>query len=164
MILHAPLWRDYVPLTINQIVKSMMPKINNTTTTLQCPPPSSRSCVVKRHLDDGSLTRKYLTLSFKFLTGQLNRTIVLGWREHMATKNPWPWELHKQCYVSFSHMCQIKWGFWDVGFAFAKIGDKCYQNEIYWPFHRLKTNGYEGSFSVTDLRECSICPRHQLAA
>ena len=57
-------------MTINQVVVSMTLRIKNNN--------NSRSCDVKRPLDDESLVRKYLTLSLKFLAGQRNQTIFLG--------------------------------------------------------------------------------------
>jgi hypothetical protein len=32
--------------------------------------------------DDESLAQKYLTLNLKLLIGQLNQTIIVGWREY----------------------------------------------------------------------------------
>ena len=66
-------------MTIDRVVVSMTPKIEKTTT-----PKLPRSCSVERLFDDESLVQKYLTLSLKFLAGQINRTIILGRREHLT--------------------------------------------------------------------------------
>ena len=56
----------------------MTPKIKKQQLLQNAP----QCCNVRRLLDDESLAQKYLTLSLKFLAGQINQTIFLGRREY----------------------------------------------------------------------------------
>ena len=74
MMVHVPqVWRDLGPLTIAQVVVILTLKIKNINYS-----ETPQSCGIARLLGNESLTRKYLTLSLKFLTRQINQTIIMG--------------------------------------------------------------------------------------